>query len=277
MADIFGGLDINLFKFQHAVGSNVVYNERFSWVVGRPLNYYNSSSSFEDLSDLIDIFHYVLRQDANSTSTGQFYGFRTINNYGDTECNVEFYYYAIPIEGDTEYIGYSGFTCPANTSEYYYDHNLNTLYLTSDNYSSMRIEMVIRSGSNFEFTYEVVPEGDWTKNQVENYYSLGYSNDLIQDYSDNAYDRGYNDGYSEGLETNLDVKEAYDLGYEKGYQDKEFTNNIFPNTFDLIGKGFEPITQVLVTEIAPNTTIGSIAFIPVSVAIVIFLLRSLIL
>lgn len=102
---------------------------------------------------------------------------------------------------------------------------------------------------------------------LNNLYNTGYDEGLSESFQ-SGYDSGYNEGYDEGFDW------GQELGYNQGFS--EGSSSSLANPFDIIRSALKGPLDFLMLEIAPNITIGTILLIPLSITILVFLLKGLV-
>ena len=224
---------------------------------------------------------------------------RELNNI----CDFEFYYQVTNYSSESLYIegnlatksddssydvttsrtSYS-ISCNANDSSYgyfgrsYLDVITNVLNL--DNYF---MSYNCRTGDNYDLSIYIIPSSTIQQNLDRGEYELellklkSIQGGLYQDSLDSVFDRGYNTGYSDAVNNSVgSYQEGFDKGQEIGYQKAQAEQTILVDTFELLGQGISATDSILSQRLTPNMTVGQVAFIPVTVAVISFLIRSLI-
>lgn len=85
--------------------------------------------------------------------------------------------------------------------------------------------------------------------------------------ADNVGEQNYNIGYNDGF---IDGEED---GYTQGYDDGVAVGSVNNNVFSLINSAFKGITNLFSYEIAPNLSLGVLLLIPVSLGVLLFVIK----
>ena len=173
------------------------------------------------------------------------------------------------------------FQVSPNSSTYGYIGQDYFDVIINNNYTNYWLTFVTRAGSaaNYSIKYEIITNGDYSLADLDlELYKI--NENLGQEfvyYTDSIYDKGYNNGYSIALEDSGGTyQEGFEKGQEIGYQKAQKEETILTDTFEILHEGISAGSNLLSQKLTPNLTLGQIAFFPVTVTIVLFLIRSLV-
>ena len=180
--------------------------------------------------------------------------------------------------------------------------SLNNLYLAFEYWSPDRSVGNIKVSLDTDIYLENSSTGETITDILNNTYNYFiFTNNWA---SSETYHQAYNDGYRvgfnesqeeiEGLEQDIvelsreleltkeSAETIHNLWMEAESRIVELENviessKVLQSTFEILTQAFNPVIEFFKIQITPNINIGSILLIPVSVAIILFLLKALIL
>lgn len=263
------------------LGESVFYesNNYLNNVVG-PLTstFWGVPGSANGFRDLVSVM-----KESNYLYDTEYVIFYEITNYSDNTIYFDTYLYANNTNVFDTLNAYSNpnsFQVEANSSTYGYIGDDYFNVIVNNNYSNYWFTFVTRGvNPNYSIKYEIITNGDNPQGDLslELYKINEYLSDEFDTYTDLIYDRGFNFGYSQAMEESGGTyQEGFEKGQEIGYQKAQKEETILIDTFELLHEGISAGSNLLNQKLTPNLTLGQVAFFPVTLTIVLFLIRSLV-
>lgn len=279
-SDDFPGLSSNYY-YSVELGKSVFFetNDTSNNLVGPLSNtFWGFPGSANGFRDLVGVM-----KDSNYYDGTEFAIYYEITNFSDNTIYFDTYLYANNTNVfDTlnAYSNANAFQVSANSSTGGYIGSDYFNVILNNNYSNYWFTFVTRGNdSNYAIKYEIITNGDYLEGDLdlELYKLKTISPDLYDDFTEGIFERGFNTGYSQAMEESSGTyQEGFEKGQEIGYQKAQKEETILTDTFEILHEGISAGSNLLNQKLTPNLTLGQVAFFPVTLTIVLFLIRSLV-